>query len=858
MDHDSDSTKWLAAAFVLLILAIIALLPWGKIDSTHLSPASTTVPVEPHAGGPQDSDRSASLGLPPKDASEESNLPSESTPKLRVVEQAPSMALISEALVPTGGARPIAGAEPKTEIGGNSDIAETDPGEDSSDTLLPVGPLNRGGSLNEDHALATAAHAHISSQPMTEVVHADAGYPEHPAHGQVQVTPFLQDMEHSPFALQIEARDRDMVDAFGISSGRFTPVISKEQGYTKFGHELLKRNNLILCNGIQALRVAPPVVVSELPCEFSSDEESDGSIVAFALDYQVVAGELEKEQASESMDDEGSVQESSPASEQEPPFAIQSDILTVAAPRVETDGFWEAFDASLESEPVSLAGPLNQNQQELENDLPSSSNEDSSKATLSTPLSSSINSIALPSPDSGEADPSVSQHELQPFAAASMVAPMLQEVLPTPPPGLPPPSPADSDQSETAEGEEDLDDSDQEDEDADDSASETDASGEDSSDDEKKMLGHLAGQFGYCFRSALSCGFYFGNEFTFLGVESPGYTRVKLTDSVKDSVDQFTGDEAFGFGNRITLGLRAKNIGFRAIYWAFAADNSSHDALNDIDRTPDFSTSSTARLETFDFDLTQNYCIMGCNLTSSCGFRFAEFQGSELTHLAGEISDLLQATASTLSHKSMRGFGPSFSMELRKTIPWCLGSPAYMPQGHFDPGCSGCFGCCASDCNSYGACGGCGGCDSCGLGSPCFPWRVYFNTRISLLWADTYSESITDSVIATGPGVVTQGIARSRDYASLSEEEKATLLSTQIQLGLEYQQPVFCNSALFKMRFGLEFQMWNLGESATMSESFAFLTDPNDSFDGRVDALSRSDNEYLDLFGFTFLIGLNY
>lgn len=857
MDHDSDSTKWLAAAFVLLILAIIALLPWGKIDSSHLSsPALTTVPAEPNASESQEFERLASLPLPPRDVPEESNLSPVSTSKLMVVEKAPSMAIISEASAPAEGEPPIAGDEPKTETGGSSDSEKTSFGEDSRDSLLADDRQNTGDSVTENHVLATAADAHISSRRMTEVVHADAEYPDHPAHGHVQVTPFLQDIEHLPFALQIEARDRDQVHAFGISSFGFTPVISKEQGYTRFGHELLERNNLILCNGIQALRSAPPVVVSELPFEVGSDNESDGSIVAFAFDYQVESGELEKEQSSESMREKSSVDESHPAAEQESPFGIQTDILTVAAPPVETDGFWEAFDASLESEPVSLAAPLNQNQQAREIELPASSTVDSSKATLSTPLGSSINSISLGSPGSGEADASVNQDELQPFVAASMVAPMLQEALPTPPPALPTPSPTDSDQSEIADEEEDREDSDQEDED--DSAAETDASGEDNSDDEKKMLGHLVGQFGYCFRSALSCGFYFGNEFTFLGVESPGYTRVRLTDSVSDSVDQFTGDDAFGFGNRVTLGLRAKNIGFRAIYWAFTAENSSHDALNDIDRSPDFSTSSTARLETFDFDLTQNYCIMGCNLTSSCGFRFAEFQGSELTHLAGEISDLLQATASTLSHKSMRGFGPSFSMELRKTIPWCLGSPAYMPQGQFDPGCSGCFGCCGSDCNSYGACGGCGGCDSCGLGSPCFPWRVYFNTRISLLWADTYSESMTDSVMATGPGVVTQGLARSRDFASLSEEEKATLLSTQIQLGLEYQQPVFCNSALFKMRFGLEFQMWNLGESASMSESFAFLTDPNDSFDGRVEAVSRSDNEYLDLFGFTFLIGLNY
>jgi hypothetical protein len=843
MDHDSDSTKWLATAFVLLILAILALLPWHNMESAdNSSPAVANFSDTPTIGNQGDLDRVTFNSPPLKDVSEESTLSSvstsESTSELMVVHGIPRFESITDELCQPNAPRGTAPSE------GQVDVRRIDSATESDD-ILPSSDLTRNQSSTEDHVLEMAAHLQVPNLANADVVHADAEFcSTNPPDGCVRVTPYMEGMEYSPFALQFAAQET--AHASGINRMGFTPLIIERSGYTEIGEDLLHRNNLILCSGIRSWGMDQPVVVSELPCDVGSDEEAGESIVGLARGYQALPGKAETEHVSDAVSEKSLVEEPLSVSENESQNGNQPGLLTVAAPSVEIDSFWEGVDDSRESGFAPLAAPLNHAQGRLMANPTTTSVVNSSNITLSAPLGSSIESSTLRSSVRGADEESSKIDEPPAFVAASMATPMPQETLPTPP--------IDSDQPAIADEEDDLDESEEEE----DAAAESDASGDDKADDDKKMLGHLAGKFGYCFRSALSCGFYFGNEFTFLGVESPGYTRVSLTDSVNDRVDQFTGDDAFGFGNRLTLGLRAKNIGFRAIYWAFAAENSSHDALNDIDRAPDFSTSSTARLETFDFDLTQNYCIMGCNLTSSCGFRFAEFQGSELTHLAGGISDLLQATGSTLSHKSMRGLGPSFSMELRKTIPWCLGSPAYMPRGQFDPGCAGCFGCCGSDCNSYGECGGCGGCDSCGLGSPCFPWRVYFNTRISLLWADTYSESITDSVMATGPGVVTQGIARSRDFASLSEEEKATLLSTQLQVGLEYQQPVFCNSALFKMRFGLEFQSWDLGESASMSESFAFLTDPNGSFDGRVDTLSRSDNEYIDLFGFTFLIGLNY
>ena len=842
MNHDSDSTKWLATAFVLLILAILALLPWRNMESADNSlPTVAKVRGNPGDVKQGDLDRATFNSHALKDSSEESTLSSvstsESTSELRLVDGIPRFESITDELcqpnAPSGKAR----AE------GQVDVRRIESATESDD-VLPSSELTRNHSGTEDHVLEMAGHLQVPDLDNSEVVHADAEFcSANPPNECVRVTPYMEDMEYSPFAIQFAAQET--AHASGINRMGFTPFIIERTGYTEIGQDLLQRNNLILCSGIRSWGMDQPVVVSELPCDVGSDEEAGDSIVGLARDYQAPPGKAETEHVSDAVSDKSLMEETLSVSEEESQNGNQSGILTVAAPPVEIDNFWEGFDDSPESEFAPLAAPLNHTQEALTATPSATSVLDSSKITLSPPLGSSIESSALRSSVGEVVEASSKKDEPPAFVAASIATPMLQETLPTPP--------TDSDQPAIAGEEDEVDEPEE-----DDAAAETDSSGDVKADDDKKMLGHLAGKFGYCFRSALSCGFYFGNEFTFLGVESPGYTRVSLTDSVNDRVDQFTGDDAFGFGNRLTLGLRARNIGFRAIYWAFAAENSSHDAWNEIDRAPDFSSSSTARLETFDFDLTQNYCIMGCNLTSSCGFRIAEFQGSELTHLAGGISDLLQATASTLSHKSMRGLGPSFSMELRKTIPWCLGSPAYMPRGQFDPGCAGCFSCCGSECDSYGACGGCGGCDSCGLGSPCFPWRVYFNTRISLLWADTYSESITDSVMATGPGVVTQGIARSRDFASLSEEEKATLLSTQLQVGLEYQQPVLCNSALFKMRFGLEFQSWNLGESASMSESFAFLTDPNGSFDGRVDTVSRSDNEYIDLFGFTFLIGLNY
>ena len=379
------------------------------------------------------------------------------------------------------------------------------------------------------------------------------------------------------------------------------------------------------------------------------------------------------------------------------------------------------------------------------------------------------------------------------------------------------------------------------------------------SDDDKKMIGHVAGKFGTCLRSAISCGLYFGNEFTFLATETSGSTRIQVVDTLTDELSEYTGEDAFGFGNRLTLGIQAQNIGFRVIYWAYEAGYSGHDAWKDPEINPVFSTTSKVGLETVDIDLTQNYCFLGCDLISACGVRFAEYQGSEFSYVSSNLQDALETSGGTRSYRSLQGMGPTFFMEMRKTIPWCLGSPARMPYGMYDPGSTGCFGCCQSDCGSYGSCGGCGGCDSCNIGSPCFPWRFYANVRLSVLWADTYSESMTESVVATGSGITSQGIARGRDKASVGQDEQSSLMTTQLQVGLEHRTPILCNRALWICRLGLECQSWDTGQHQAMSESYAFLSDSQDgAFGGRVNTLSRADNRYLDLFGITFLLGLNY
>ena len=381
---------------------------------------------------------------------------------------------------------------------------------------------------------------------------------------------------------------------------------------------------------------------------------------------------------------------------------------------------------------------------------------------------------------------------------------------------------------------------------------------QDPQNEDKKMIGHVAGKFGTCFRSAVSCGLYFGNEFTFLAAEPPGTTRVRVVDTISNQIDEHASEDAFGFGNRLTLGIQSKNIGFRVVYWTYAGGYTGHDAWKDLETTPVFSTTSKVGLETVDIDLMQKYCFLGCDVMTACGVRFAEYQGSEFTTLSSNLQGALETSGSTRSFRSMQGLGPTFFMEFRKTIPWCLGSPSRMPYGMSDPGSTGCFGCCQSDCGSFGACGGCGGCDSCSLGSPCFPWRLYANVRVSALWADTYSESMTESLVATGDGIITQGIARGRDKASLSQDDENSLLATQVQFGVEHRTPIMCNSALWICRLGFEIQSWDTGKHESMSQSYAFLEDPDDEFGGRVETLSRADNRYLDLFGFTFLLGLNY
>lgn len=361
---------------------------------------------------------------------------------------------------------------------------------------------------------------------------------------------------------------------------------------------------------------------------------------------------------------------------------------------------------------------------------------------------------------------------------------------------------------------------------------------------DKNMISELVGSGYGLFSRVHDGGVYFGSEFTLLRPKHIGDARTTLTDLINDDSYNTSADIGFGTGGRYTLGVRGSEVGLRAQYWNFEAD------LVDIGggtwNNPSLrhTTSSRVQMESIDVEITQRHCLLGCELESSFGGRYVDYEGMTSAIFNDELHDSLEFTGMARAMRALTGAGPTLAIAGRKNIPFCFGGStveSMLPV-------LDCVECNSADCTGL--------CSTWRTAQPHFPLSVYWNGRISWLWADQISSAMTEATVMHQVDGASVATARARDYAYLFDDSNKSLYTFTLQLGVEYTKPIFCRSQL-TLRCGIEYQHWDLGKHLAQSQSFAFLTDES-TFGGRVDTYAASRNEAIILTGFTFMAGINY
>lgn len=408
---------------------------------------------------------------------------------------------------------------------------------------------------------------------------------------------------------------------------------------------------------------------------------------------------------------------------------------------------------------------------------------------------------------------------------------MLQTPSPSSPPPPPPSSsksnPATEPKSETSE-----------------STTPTPTPNKEAEDDGEHMLSELAGSCHGCFSRLFDSGLYASNEFTFLSTSSIGEVRVGITDTLSETTISESSKSAVGFGNRTTLGIRGAFAGLRATYWTFGANQEITDYGDTSQAIPKFVSASGVDAETVDLEITQPFCIFGCRFESSVGARYADYRANDAVLLVDQMHNSLELTGIAKASRQITGAGPTLALAGRKNLRIGFGG---LPGGEFLPDfeCSECgSSSCMGECDTWRSCHG------------CFPWNIYWNGRISWLWADESSAALTEASVFQHDGNSNIASARSRDKAAITDDSDSSIYTLSFQIGLEYCRPILCRSQLV-IRAGFEYQHWDLGKNVAESQSFAFLTD-NSNFGGRVDSIAQSQKNYVDLTGFTLMLGLNY
>ena len=363
-------------------------------------------------------------------------------------------------------------------------------------------------------------------------------------------------------------------------------------------------------------------------------------------------------------------------------------------------------------------------------------------------------------------------------------------------------------------------------------------------DDGEHMISELVGGCYGCFSRVLDSGLYASNEFTFLSTSSIGDVRIGVTDMLSSTTTSESTKSGIGFGNRTTVGIRGAFAGLRATYWTFGANEEVTDYGATNQAMPKFVSASGVDAETVDLEITQPFCIFGCRFESSVGARYANYRANDTLVLVDQMHNSLELTGIAKSSREINGAGPTLALAGRKNLRigfWGQPGGEFLPDFECaECGSSSCLG----ECNTWRSCHG------------CFPWNIYWNGRISWLWADESGAALTEASVFQHDGNANIASARSRDKAVITDDADSSIYTLSFQIGLEYCRPIFCRSQCV-IRAGFEYQHWDLGKNVAESQSFAFLTD-NSNFGGRVDSIAQSSKNYVDLAGFTLMLGLNY
>lgn len=323
-------------------------------------------------------------------------------------------------------------------------------------------------------------------------------------------------------------------------------------------------------------------------------------------------------------------------------------------------------------------------------------------------------------------------------------------------------------------------------------------------------------------------GLVLGIEGTFLAPISEPSQAVYLTDLTNNVQYSDQTDPGFGAGFRTWIGLQNNGWGFRVRYWHYGGDAIDPNPVVPKNAEPAFVSSYYLRADVLDFELTQRFCFLGCDLDTSFGARYAELERNSTMVGYGDVGNGVNLYGLAMGANEIAGTGFTTSIGGRKPLHffWCHS-------------CDDCGGPCSGTCCR-----------------PCGRWLGFWNVRGSVLWADSCVSALTDANAVYKGTVV--GSASSRNKASASKDHSETLGILELQLGIEYQRHLRCCPAIGFLRVGAEYQYWGTGDLEASTNSFASLEGTPPPFGGRVDAVADSHDGDLGLIGFTVGAGLTY
>lgn len=126
--------------------------------------------------------------------------------------------------------------------------------------------------------------------------------------------------------------------------------------------------------------------------------------------------------------------------------------------------------------------------------------------------------------------------------------------------------------------------------------------------------------------------------------------------------------------------------------------------------------------------------------------------------------------------------------------------------------------------------------------------RMFFNLRGSFMFGDVYKAAQT-TAWAFDPSIV-PGTAV--NYSTAVVQTTDTAFIGEVQLGMQFEQPLACCCGRFFLRSALEFQYWNADGGYAAAGSQAFTND------AIVTSLATADDFEMNLIGLTIGTGLMY